>query len=348
MRVSVGFDGSVALREAVALARAAEECGLDGVWNAEHVGLHDAIVASTAMVMATDVIGVGVVGPSAAGRHPGLLAMELSSIAELAGGRFRAQVGLGDLGLMAAIGGVTSQGRSPLRTIEQFVTTLRALAAGETVTGEVLGFELRDFSLRAPTVFPLDVMAIRPQMLALACRLGDGVALSVGASRKYLLDTVATIRATESVPGSRRITAFVYAGVTDSIELSAARVARQLAFFDPPTLRALAPDVGLPAAAEMSEIIATTGRRAMADRLSPEVVRKCGLVATPDTLATELLDLQQTGLDEVVIMPAIRPADWRALFESLGRAAGLLAGRPSVRPRPDGASPPGLAAEKGR
>lgn len=223
MRVSVGFDGSTALPEAVELARAAERCGLDGVWNNEHVGLHDAIVASTAMVMATDAIGIGVVGPSATGRHPGVLAMELSSIAELAGGRFRAQVGLGDPGLMAAIGGVTGQGRSPLRTVEQLVTTLRALAAGEAVTGEVLGFELRDFSLRAPTAFPLDVMAIRPKMLALACRLGDGVSLSVGASRQYLRDTVATIRATESAEGSIRVTAFVYTSVTDSVELSAAK-----------------------------------------------------------------------------------------------------------------------------
>jgi hypothetical protein len=31
------------------------------------------------------------------------------------------------------------------------------------VTGEVLGFELRDFSLRDPAVFPLDVMGDPPE-----------------------------------------------------------------------------------------------------------------------------------------------------------------------------------------
>jgi len=255
-------------------------------------------------------------------------------VAELAGARFRAQVGLGDLGLMSAIGGVTGGADlSPLQAVERFVTVVRSLCAGEVVSAEVLGFVLRDFSLAAPIAFPLDVMAIRPKMIALACSIGDGVSLSVGASRSYLRDSVAAIRATESVHGPKYITAFVYGSVTPSIVGSAAKVARQLAFIDPATFQVLAADVGLPSAADLSEMVISHGHRAVADHLPVKLVSQCGIVATPETLVAELRDLELTGVDEIVVLPTVRPADRYAFFEVLGQAVEELGSAPSVGTR---------------
>jgi alkanesulfonate monooxygenase SsuD/methylene tetrahydromethanopterin reductase-like flavin-dependent oxidoreductase (luciferase family) len=70
-------------------ARAAERFGLGGVWSAEHIGFHDAIVPSALYLRETERLEIGVVGISTAGRHPGLIAMELSSLAELGPGRVR-------------------------------------------------------------------------------------------------------------------------------------------------------------------------------------------------------------------------------------------------------------------
>ena len=57
--------------------RAADEAGLDGVWVAEHIGFHDAVVPAALYLRETQRLEVGLVGLSTATRHPGMTAMEL-------------------------------------------------------------------------------------------------------------------------------------------------------------------------------------------------------------------------------------------------------------------------------
>ena len=44
MRVSISFSGFAAIGPTIPAVLAAEEHGLDGVWNAEHITYHDAVV----------------------------------------------------------------------------------------------------------------------------------------------------------------------------------------------------------------------------------------------------------------------------------------------------------------
>src|SRR5690606_22056116 len=112
--------------------------------------------------------------------------------AQLGPGRVRVQVGTGDPMLARHIG-VTRQER-PLETVEGFVLALRELLRGDVVTRHGRGFSLESLKLRADVTPPLiDVMAIRPRMLQLAARVGDGVALSVGASLPYLSRVVESV-----------------------------------------------------------------------------------------------------------------------------------------------------------
>ena len=104
VRLSVSFMGISPIESTLPAVRAAERFGLDGVWSAEHIGFHDAIVPSALYLRETERLEVGVVGISTAGRHPGLIAMELSSLAELGPGRVRVQVGTGDPSLVAKLG----------------------------------------------------------------------------------------------------------------------------------------------------------------------------------------------------------------------------------------------------
>ena len=46
MRLSVAFSGFGGLADTLPIVDAAEEHGLDGVWSAEHLGFHDAVVPS--------------------------------------------------------------------------------------------------------------------------------------------------------------------------------------------------------------------------------------------------------------------------------------------------------------
>ena len=71
MRLSVSFSGFGGLADTLPIVDAAEEHGLDGVWTAEHLGFHDAVVPSALYIGRTSRIEVGLVGLSTASRHPG-------------------------------------------------------------------------------------------------------------------------------------------------------------------------------------------------------------------------------------------------------------------------------------
>jgi hypothetical protein len=81
MRLSLCFMGIAPIASTLPAVVAAERLGFDGVCSAEHIGFHDAIVPSAVYLRETRRLEVSVVGISTAGRHPGLIAMELSSLA---------------------------------------------------------------------------------------------------------------------------------------------------------------------------------------------------------------------------------------------------------------------------
>ena len=324
MDVSVGFDGSVGLVDTIAIARHAEAVGLHAVWNAEHMGLHDAVVASTAHVMVTSRLNVGLVGQSVIGRHPVVLAMEISSLAELAGPRLRVQLGLGDERFMQQLGGTTGEWKvSPLQVVEGFVSIMRKLTAGEVVTDNLLGYVMNDCSLGSPRQLPIDVMAMRPKMIQLAARVGDGVSLSIGASRSYLTGAVSRIRAVTDGSGqTRRVTAFVYGAIGETVEQAAAHVGRRLALLDPDLLHVLASgDPDLPLVEALREVIDNDGQRAVAAHLPLGLIERCGLVATPASLNDVLATFDEIGIDELVVLLTAKPADQMEQVSMLGRAA---------------------------
>ena len=62
MRLSVTFSGFGGLADTMPIVQAAEEHGLDGVWTAEHLGFHDAVVPSAVYLATTQRIEIGLVG----------------------------------------------------------------------------------------------------------------------------------------------------------------------------------------------------------------------------------------------------------------------------------------------
>src|SRR4030042_907967 len=72
----------IAERLSLPLLELARGSGISGVWSDEHIGFHDAIVPSAVYLRETERLEVSVVGISTAGRHPGLIAVELASPAE--------------------------------------------------------------------------------------------------------------------------------------------------------------------------------------------------------------------------------------------------------------------------
>lgn len=325
MRVSISFSGFAPIEPSIATVRAAEDAGLDGVWSAEHITYHDAIVPTALFLRETSSIEVGIVGLTPYSRHPGMLAMELSSLSELAKGRLRVQVGTGDPGLVAKLG---RQVVKPVQTTTAFIQTLRqALGASDMkVAHDEYAFDQFKLTPIGP-VPPIDMLAIRPKMLAAAAQVADGASLSVGASTQYMSETVAAIEQQLADAGRSRadfrITALVVASINDDLKAARAPLLPLFAMFPPDSAAVLAKGVLDPV--EFPAAIAASGPLAAMKLFTPEITDQLALVSTVDGLADALGRYADTGIDEIGLMLMNDPAQQPELCKHIAAARDALA-----------------------
>lgn len=310
VRISVSFGGYGPLAPTLSAVAAAEAAGLDGVWMCEHLGFTDGVVPAAVAAARTTGIEVGIVGPAPVSRHPGLFAMELASLAAVAPGRIRVQVGLGDAQLVAALGGNHRRG---LSTARELVGVLHELLAGKRVDGVFAGHRFDGFAITPPPVAPeIDLMAVRPRMIELAAETADGVSLTAGASPAYLRATVdAVTSALEAAGRDRsafRISATVLGAVAADPDSAAAMLRPELAAFPPEGLAVTAPDVFDPAELAAGRLTLTT-----------EAIAAIAVVATPQTLPAVLAEWAGTGIDEIALGLANPTDEVPALLAALGR-----------------------------
>ena len=324
MRLSLCFMGIAPIAATLPAVLAAERLGLDGVCSAEHIGFHDAIVPSALYLRETERLEVSVVGISSAGRHPGLIAMELSSLAEIGPGRVRVQVGTGDPSLISKLGREIER---PARSTEELVIALRNALAGQELNAEYPGYAFRGFMI-APIASPpqIDVMAVRPRMVSTAARVGDGLSISMGASPAYLAETVCDVERELSAQGRDRagfrIAATALAVIADDPEAACGQVAPLFSLFEPSMLEYLARGVLEPGA--LVAAAQAGGAPAVIECLTPEVMRELALVATPQSLGKALERYAVTGIDELALSIAAAPKEQAGVVEQLARARAVL------------------------
>jgi alkanesulfonate monooxygenase SsuD/methylene tetrahydromethanopterin reductase-like flavin-dependent oxidoreductase (luciferase family) len=319
MRLSLSFMGIGPIESTLPAVHAAEQFGLDGVWSAEHIGFHDAVVPSALYLRETERLEVGVVGICTASRHPGLIAMELLSLAELGPGRVRAQIGTGDPSLVAKLGKGIER---PARSTKEFVLALREALSGQEMNAEYSGYAFRGFKVIpfAPPP-PVDVMAVRPLMVRTAARVGDGLSISMAASEAYLADTVREVERELAAQGrersSFRITAVALGLIAKDLDTARKQAAPLFTVFEPGMLEYLARGViepgALVGAAELG------GAAAAIPLLTPEVIDGIALVSTPDGLGDALERYAATGIDELAVSIFAPPEEHPALVEQLAR-----------------------------
>lgn len=328
MRISIAFDGSTRPSDALAIAQEADRVGLDGVWNAEHLGLHDAVVPAALQLSHTERIEVGLVGLNADSRNPGLLAMEVSSLCQIGPGRVALQVGSGSAELALSIG--ISRTVGTMHVVERFMASLRRLLAGERVHETSDAFALDGFALQSHGAVPLlQLMAMGPRMLRLAAEQADGVSLSAGLPLSALTRSIGTVEQHLVVAGRNRrrfrITAIVIVGY-DPVDHAAAlrRAARSLAFSPLEMLHELEPSLVLPDPDRISTLLAAGDAKAAGDLFEPETVEALAFVATRSTLASRLNAFEGLGIDELALMLNGSPKRNLHLVSDLGVARNEL------------------------
>jgi 5,10-methylenetetrahydromethanopterin reductase len=167
IKFGVGIYGTDNAREAVALARTAEELGYDRFWIGDsHMIWRELYVLAGAIAMTTKKIQIGPGVTHLAGRHITVTASAMATLHELTGGRVFLGFGVG-------ASGPANIGMTPLSVaeLEANIVILQRLLSGETVT---IGGRDATLSFACGSM-PIYIGTRSPQVMKMACRIADGI-----------------------------------------------------------------------------------------------------------------------------------------------------------------------------
>jgi len=285
-------------------ARRADALGYGELWVVEDLGFRGGVGQAAAVLAATSRIRVGIGVLPAAARNPVFAAMEIATLAQLFPGRVDVGIGHGMPGWMRSAGAWSP---TPLRVLEEHLSTVRALVRGDEVdvpdaVTPVVGVRLD--AAAVPEVQPLFLAGVRgPRSLALAGRIADGTVLAEPCTPEY----VRAAREQIAAPGPHRIVTYNVGSVHDDAAVATAEARTALQWIGEPDwaphLRPLA--FG-------DELVALRARCGSPEDFARELpdgwVRQLALAGTPDDVRARLAELADAGVaSSVFILAAPSP-----------------------------------------
>ncbi|MFL5994898.1 MAG: LLM class flavin-dependent oxidoreductase [Streptomyces sp.] len=162
-----------------ALARLADETGLEELWLWEDCFREGGISAAAAALAWTERVRIGVGLLPVPLRNVAITAMEAATLHRMFPGR--AVLGVGH-GVQDWMGQVGARAESPLTLLREHLVALRALLGGERVSTRGRYVSLDDVALDWPPEGPVEVLtgATGPRTLRLAGEAADGTVLTAG------------------------------------------------------------------------------------------------------------------------------------------------------------------------
>ncbi|MDE3203396.1 MAG: LLM class F420-dependent oxidoreductase [Acidobacteriota bacterium] len=174
--ITIPFDG-VPLADHRPWIEEVAELGYSDVWTAEADGTDGFTPLAMSAAWAPGLrLGTAIIPTFT--RGPALLAQSAAALAEAAPGRFVLGVGTSSDVIVERWNGLSFD--QPYRRTRDMVRFLRSALAGEKVSAAYDTFEVRGFRLARPpqVVPPILVAGLRPGMLRLAGREGDGAVIN--------------------------------------------------------------------------------------------------------------------------------------------------------------------------
>ena len=217
----VGFSGNVPAPQIVQAAKLAESLGFDAFWLTDsHLAVREAMSMLGALAVSTNRIHLGPGVSHLAGRHFSTIASVMATLDELAPGRIRLGIGVGDSGPLNL--GVP---RTSLHDLESAIIAIRDLLSGDSAAGPTRAIRLNYVPQRVSPV-PIYVAASGQGTLRLAGRVAD--AALVSGMPDDLRSAIHLVRAGEKAAGrahgSTRILFWTTACVDDDRQAARAAV----------------------------------------------------------------------------------------------------------------------------
>jgi alkanesulfonate monooxygenase SsuD/methylene tetrahydromethanopterin reductase-like flavin-dependent oxidoreductase (luciferase family) len=159
------YGAQLSYRDAVDLARLAEERGFDAAFVAETF-VNDGMATCLAMAMATRRIAIGAGIANVYLRHPGTLGAAAVAIDELADGRFILGLGVNHERFVTGLGLTWEE---PRRKLRDTTATLRSVFAGEALAG------MHQRCRAAAHPIPVHLAGVAMATARLAGEIADGI-----------------------------------------------------------------------------------------------------------------------------------------------------------------------------
>jgi alkanesulfonate monooxygenase SsuD/methylene tetrahydromethanopterin reductase-like flavin-dependent oxidoreductase (luciferase family) len=186
MQIGIGLDSTLGLtyEQQEQVSAEAARAGYQSIWTNE-TGADDAFQTCALRWQATrDIVagglGTGIAVSPVAMRTPMGFAISAGTLGNLTGGRFVLGIGSGQAHNPAYRRTWNMRGKSPLGLMRDYLTTIKALLAGETVEYEGPSITLHGarLGIRPAPNTPVYLGALGPEMCRLGGELADGISLN--------------------------------------------------------------------------------------------------------------------------------------------------------------------------
>jgi probable F420-dependent oxidoreductase len=174
--ITIPFEGVTLLEHREWFHRLAD-LGYTDVWSAEVDGA-DGFTPLTVAALSESRLNLGVAVTPTFTRGPGLLAMSIAAMAEVAGGRFTMGLGASSQPVVERWNGITYE--KPYQRTRDVLRFVKRALDGEKIDDVFETFEVHGFKLSRPVLErpPILLGALRPGMLRLAGEEADGAILN--------------------------------------------------------------------------------------------------------------------------------------------------------------------------
>jgi alkanesulfonate monooxygenase SsuD/methylene tetrahydromethanopterin reductase-like flavin-dependent oxidoreductase (luciferase family) len=297
--IGMCFDRSFPAVAMPEFARRLEVAGVDQLWVIEDCFFTAGVSLAASALAVTERLHVGIGILPAVSRTAAVTAMEIATLANLAPGRFTAGIGHGVQEWMGQMG---VRPRSPLTALDETISNVKRLLAGEEVTfsGEYVHLDRVRLD-QPPSVVPPIVAGVQQEKsLVLAGRVADGVILVEGAGPTYVgwaLDRAG--RRTDVETGDFRVVAFSMLSVAADRRKAYAPLAPFVAGLVRERRRAL---TVLPFFDEMYDRVVEHGDDALLDMPADHWL-EIGAIGTMDDALAHVAALEAAGVGSINVFP---------------------------------------------
>jgi alkanesulfonate monooxygenase SsuD/methylene tetrahydromethanopterin reductase-like flavin-dependent oxidoreductase (luciferase family) len=288
------FDRAFPAEALPGYARRLEAAAIDQLWVIEDCFFTAGISLAATALAVTERLQVGIGILPAVARNPAITAMEIATLCNMSPGRFHPGIGHGVQEWMGQMGVRPS---SPLAALDETITVVKRLLAGEEVTFEGTTVQLDAVRLDRP---PRDVPSVlagvqQAKSMALAGRVADGVILVEGAGPTYVnwsLDRAGR-------PADFRVVTFTMMSVDPDRRAAYERVAPFVAGLFTARRPAF---VILPFFDEVVARVASSGHEALLD-MPADYWTEIGAIGTIDDAIAHVAALEAAGVGSINVFP---------------------------------------------